>query len=306
LWSLYYLRWWFVQRITGLVPLVYLRGSIMMNLYARAMGMKVGRNVFLNSFHCEAWDLIELGEDASIGCDAHLANFHVENGYLTISRIRVGARAYVGVRSIVQGDCTIEPDGHLAAMSLLSHGKTIPRGQAWRGAPAKKVAEVDNKFRHEDETPEQADEEEWTGGASDEEKQGAGGGTRMRNNKPASATGANSLNQGLMSDAGSSGSNSRRWGRPSMCRLFWLGFAQFWFLCGVLSSIILVSASPGLVAIHYIMDLPGSDLFPSISTVDVWWQVSSRERAHVYLMFMCTIACLSSLLTLKPRVFVCS
>lgn len=270
LWSWYYFRWWFVQRIIGLVPLVYFRGTVLMNLYARLMGMKLGRDVFLNSFNFEAWDLIEIGEDSAIGCDAHVSNFHVEHGYLTISRVTIGKRSYVGTRSIVQGN--MEDDTQLGAMSLLSHGKTIKSHEAWRGSPAKKVGTVDNSaLRKEDET-EDADDQL----AADLEKSGA----RFR---PVQA-GKNSLSQSLLpnengaSDAASDAdeqarkANQLRFGRPGSCRLFSIALFQFFFICGVLSAIILISASPGLLCIHYIMGLPNSDLFPSIDTTKTVWQ----------------------------------
>ena len=276
LWGFYYLRWWFVQRITGLVPLVYLRGTVLMNLYARAMGMKVGRNAFLNSFNFEAWDLIEIGEDASIGCDCHLSNFSVENGYLTITKIVIGKRSYVGTRSIVQG--SMESDAHLGAMSLLSHGKTIKANEAWRGSPAKKVGSVDNIYSQTEEPFE--DDEVF----EDEEKNAGDKGAAKRGRFKPVPGGANSLSQELIAPGapGSSASADalptmdgtrriHRFGRPSACRLFLLGLWQFWFLCGVLSAIILISASPGLIAIHYIMSLPNSDLFPELDIQNVWW-----------------------------------
>jgi carbonic anhydrase/acetyltransferase-like protein (isoleucine patch superfamily) len=267
LWSFYYFRWWFVQRIIGLVPLVYFRGTILMNWYARAMGMKLGRDVFLNSFNFEAWDLIDIGDEASIGCDAHVASFHVEHGWLIISRVSIGKRAYVGTRSIVQG--CMEDDTQLGAMSLLSHGRVIKRNEAWRGSPAKKVGTVENIY---------ARVEEMEFSQSDEAKQ-------TPSYRPVQSD-KNSLSHSLLDDKNGSSSSSSvasgdlgrkdmghaRFGRPSTCRLFLLALAQFIFVCGGLSAIILVSATPGLIAIHYIMALPNSDLFPELDKNTVVWQ----------------------------------
>jgi gamma-carbonic anhydrase len=52
-------------------------------------------------------------------------------------------RAFVGLGSIVMDGCTIEPDGMLAAGSMLTPGKTICAGELWIGRPAKKLRDMD-------------------------------------------------------------------------------------------------------------------------------------------------------------------
>lgn len=47
--------------------------------------------------------------------------------------------SFVGLGSIVMDACVIEPDGMLAAGSLLAPAKTIKSGEMWMGRPAKKV-----------------------------------------------------------------------------------------------------------------------------------------------------------------------
>ena len=51
-------------------------------------------------------------------------------------------RAFVGLGSIVMDGCTIEPDGMLAAGSMLTPGKTIGAGELWMGRPAKKLRDM--------------------------------------------------------------------------------------------------------------------------------------------------------------------
>jgi gamma-carbonic anhydrase len=51
-------------------------------------------------------------------------------------------RAFVGLGSIVMDGCTIEPDGMLAAGSMLTSGKAIGAGELWVGRPAKKLRDM--------------------------------------------------------------------------------------------------------------------------------------------------------------------
>lgn len=45
--------------------------------------------------------------------------------------------SFVGMGAIVMDNCTIEPDGMLAAGAMLTAGKTIKSGEMWAGRPAK-------------------------------------------------------------------------------------------------------------------------------------------------------------------------
>ena len=46
LWGGYFLRWWFVTAIQSAVPVAYLTGTPLLNIYFRLMGAKIGRNVY--------------------------------------------------------------------------------------------------------------------------------------------------------------------------------------------------------------------------------------------------------------------
>lgn len=71
-----------------------------------------------------------IGEDVLIG---HLAMVH---------GCTLADRAFVGLGSVVMDDCTIEPDGMLAAGAMLTPGKTIGTRQMWLGRPAKHVRDL--------------------------------------------------------------------------------------------------------------------------------------------------------------------
>ena len=144
LWGWYYFRWWLVQRLVYYIPLVYLRGSPALAVYFRLMGAKIGKNVFLNTHLIEAPDLVEIGDDTSIGIDAQVINFHVEGGWLFIRRVVIGKCTYVGARSVVSGGSIICDHGQLGAMSLLTQGSRLPPWEHWRGSPAVKTARVEN------------------------------------------------------------------------------------------------------------------------------------------------------------------
>ena len=74
--------------IEAAVPVGYLTGTPLFNIYARLMGAKIGRDVYLGSDSFAIYDLLEIGDRSSINVDANLLGYTVEDGFLNIGRIR--------------------------------------------------------------------------------------------------------------------------------------------------------------------------------------------------------------------------
>jgi carbonic anhydrase/acetyltransferase-like protein (isoleucine patch superfamily) len=140
LWGSFYYRWWFLGKLTALVPTMYLHGSFLVNWYYWALGMNVGEHVHISTTRLDAFDLITLGDHTSVGVDAQLQTVRVLQGYLIIGSIEVGNRCYVGAKSVIVGGTqqptVIEDEGQLADLSLLPATSRIAAGEAWHGSPA--------------------------------------------------------------------------------------------------------------------------------------------------------------------------
>jgi len=136
LWGMYYFRWWLVTTIEAAVPVGYMTGTPLLNIYLRLMGSKVGSNVHLGSESFAIYDLVAIGNDSSINVDANLLGYTVENGWLKIGSINIGKRCFVGARAAVRQNTVMEDDSALEDLSLLPRGKTIPRGETWIGSPS--------------------------------------------------------------------------------------------------------------------------------------------------------------------------
>ena len=72
LWGSYYFRWWLATTIEAAVPVSYLAGTPLLNIYLRLMGARIGRNVFLNSDSFAIYDLLSIGDDSTINDDSNL------------------------------------------------------------------------------------------------------------------------------------------------------------------------------------------------------------------------------------------
>ena len=137
LWGWFYFRWWLATTVEATVPVSYLAGTPLYNIYLRWMGAKIGRNVYLGGDAFASYDLLAIGDDSSVNADAHLPGYTVENGWLKIGRVTIGRRCFVGARAAMGLDTVMEDDSALEDLSLLPRGGVIPRGQTWLGSPAR-------------------------------------------------------------------------------------------------------------------------------------------------------------------------
>ena len=136
LWGTYFFRWWFATTIEAAVPVGYLTGTPLLNIYCRLMGAKIGRDVHLASDNFAIYDLLSLGDDTSINADANLLGYTIEDGWLKIGQITIGKGCFVGARAAIGENTVMENDSVLEDLSLLTAGGSIPRGETWSGSPA--------------------------------------------------------------------------------------------------------------------------------------------------------------------------
>ena len=140
LWGAFYFRWWFTTTIEAAVPVAYLTGTPLLNIYLRLMGAKIGPNVHLATDSFASFDLLSIGEHTSINSDSKLLGYTVENGLLKIGHITIGKGCFVGTRSTLREDTVMEDGSALEDLSLLPRGAVVPSGQTWQGSPARPAA----------------------------------------------------------------------------------------------------------------------------------------------------------------------
>jgi len=140
LWGAYYVRWWLAQALVASVPMSYLSGTPLLLFVYRLLGMRIGRDVHLATDRFAAFDLVTIGDGASIDHDASLLGYRIENGEMVLGRVQVGARCFVGARAVLSDGSVMEDGARLDDLSLLPSGARVPAGETWAGSPARPVA----------------------------------------------------------------------------------------------------------------------------------------------------------------------
>jgi non-ribosomal peptide synthetase-like protein len=137
LWSMYYLRWWTVARFQSLTWCSIFSGTPLMALFYRAMGAHVGVNSNIRTPHCSAFDLISIGDEASIGPDTQLLGYRVEDGFLILGEVQIGNECFVGTHCCLGLDVHVGDHAKLDDMSLLPDGSRMAPHEMRSGSPAR-------------------------------------------------------------------------------------------------------------------------------------------------------------------------
>ena len=140
--SSYAIKWAFVGSLVGLAKLLFLshiKGMPVMNLFYKAMGAKIGKDVLINSANIYDFDVLTFGDNSFIGGDAVVIGHVGERGMLKIRPVRIGAKCTVGQSSVVFPGAVMGDGSVLGALSLLPKGKELPPNTVWGGNPLRKL-----------------------------------------------------------------------------------------------------------------------------------------------------------------------
>ncbi len=143
-WGWFYCRWWLLRKIFAISPMNYLAGSPLLPAYARLLGARIGRGCHIGTAFLHLPDLIEIDDRASLGYEAEIQPFFVEDGWLQLDRIHIGADAFIGAKTVLLPGATVGRGARLKDQSLVARNQQIPEGQTWGGSPARLATQPDS------------------------------------------------------------------------------------------------------------------------------------------------------------------
>jgi non-ribosomal peptide synthetase-like protein len=138
-WGSLYVRHWIVRQTLRFVPWRWLEGTVFQLAALRALGARVGKRVHIHrgvDLLQGGWDLLDIGDDVTIGQEVVLRLVDLEDEQVIVGPIAIGAGATLETRSSVAGGATLESGAYLTALSSLPAGARIPPGERWTGVPA--------------------------------------------------------------------------------------------------------------------------------------------------------------------------
>jgi non-ribosomal peptide synthetase-like protein len=110
----------------------------------RWFGVRIGRRTWIGTTYLTEFDLVDIGDDATVGTQVSLQTHLFEDRVMKMSLVTVGAGATIGSRSIVLYDAVVGDDVLLGSLSLLMKGEHVTPGTRWHGIPAQGVTTCDS------------------------------------------------------------------------------------------------------------------------------------------------------------------
>jgi non-ribosomal peptide synthetase-like protein len=142
LWGWFYCRFWLYRKILSFSPLDVLAGSPLLPVYARLLGVKIGRGCHIATGQLEIPDLIHMGHRVSVGYGAQLHPYIVDDGYLDLAPIHIADDAFIGANVVVMPGAKIESRARVTDQSLVARNHVVPARQTWTGSPATRTTET--------------------------------------------------------------------------------------------------------------------------------------------------------------------
>jgi non-ribosomal peptide synthetase-like protein len=139
-WGSFYVRNWMVQQIARAIPWWVMEGTEFQLATLRALGARIGERVHFHrgvTMGQGGWDLLDIGDDVTVGQDASLGLVEMDAGCIVVAPISLGDGATVDIRAGVAGGASLGRGAWLTSLSWLPPGAAVPAGERWDGIPAR-------------------------------------------------------------------------------------------------------------------------------------------------------------------------
>ncbi len=139
LWGVTFFRWWLADLLRELPPVHLLSGTPLLVWYLRALGARIGRDVLIDSVTLRVPDLLTIESGASVGTSVNIENARVEGGELVLGPVCLGRETVVDSYAVLETNTVLYAGARLGGLSALAADRSIPAGEIWEGAPARRV-----------------------------------------------------------------------------------------------------------------------------------------------------------------------
>jgi non-ribosomal peptide synthetase-like protein len=142
-WGFYFFRWWLARQLVEFTHINRMQGTPLAPFVMRLLGAKVGKRVNISGLHVGSFDLLDIGDDVTIGGKTSIANAEVVGNELVIGSVTIGSDAYIGTSCAIGHDTVIGSGAELADLTALLPGARVAAYELWDGSPGRKVGTVD-------------------------------------------------------------------------------------------------------------------------------------------------------------------
>jgi non-ribosomal peptide synthetase-like protein len=119
------------------VPLVlgFLQGTLLLAPVLRCFGMKIGHGCFLNTTDITEFDLVNIGNYATLNSKVCLQTHLFEDRVMKVAQVVIEDEATIGCASITLPNTRLGQSAKLGPLSLMIKGEGILPNTSWQGIP---------------------------------------------------------------------------------------------------------------------------------------------------------------------------
>ncbi len=111
------------------------QGTALMTLYLRAMGAKIGRDVWCETLNVTEYDVVKLADGCAVNRYACLETHLFHDRLMRIGPNDLGAGATLGPHSVTLPDTRLGAGCVVGARSMVLRGEELPADTRWHGIP---------------------------------------------------------------------------------------------------------------------------------------------------------------------------
>ncbi|MFD7026586.1 amino acid adenylation domain-containing protein [Streptomyces sp. NPDC059917] len=137
-WSGRAMRMWAVRQTVRLVPWRTIAGTEYQSMALRLLGARVGSRVHVHrgaDLTQGGWDLLDIGDDVSIGQDASLRLIQLSGGRVNVGPVVLETGSTLDVRAGVGPGSRVGAGARVASLSSVPTGTEVPAGMLADGVP---------------------------------------------------------------------------------------------------------------------------------------------------------------------------
>ena len=108
------------------ICLHYMTGTPLAKMYFKLLGMKTGKNVFINTIKIFDPYLLEFGDNVVVGGFAQITCHIFEGDRLILGKIKIGSNTLIGAESFIMPGTTIGNRCSIGVCTYVRKNRTIP------------------------------------------------------------------------------------------------------------------------------------------------------------------------------------
>lgn len=139
------LAWTFIESLAKPWASSTLLGTPVMNVFFRALGAKIGHNVWCETWYLDDPDLVSIRDNVVIGRNSDIQTHLFHDRLLRLDTVTIASNVSIGSRTYVLPGSVIASDAEIGAGSLVPRDESVPGNSSWWGNP---IIAMDNSEQY--------------------------------------------------------------------------------------------------------------------------------------------------------------